>query len=170
MPLEIDPKILEVSLKILKWLGVTSVASFLSLYAAWLTFPPHLVIEGVIDKSKTFNSESKMKIKNNGLLPAISVKADAENVCAQIGGITLKDCGFYGGPNVIGKLTHNESAEITIRPGICMDNGMRMSSFSYVLILKYKAKLFFLEKDMQKRWQVNLRNFEDGYSWDIKIL
>src|SRR6266851_9181287 len=66
-----DPTILDVSLTIFKWLGATSLVGVLGLFSAWLAFPPELVIEGVVDKSKVFNSESKMKIKNTGRLPAL---------------------------------------------------------------------------------------------------
>ncbi len=165
-----DPSILDVSLTIFKWLGATSLVGVLGLFSAWLAFPPELVIEGVVDKSKAFNSESKMKIKNTGRLPALSVSADVENLCAQIGGITMKDCGFFGGPNLISRLSHGETSEISVRPGVGMDQGMRISAFSYTLSLKYHAKLFFLKKNFAKKWKVQLRNFQDGYSWDIAIV
>ncbi len=51
-----------------------------------------------------------------------------------------------------------------------MDQGMRISAFSYTLSLKYHAKLFFLKKNFAKKWKVQLRNFQDGYSWDIAIV
>ena len=82
---EADPSLLSISLSILKILGATSVLGIVGLLSAWLAFPPELVIEGVVDKSKAFNSESKIKIKNTGRLPALSVTADAEKVCAKIG-------------------------------------------------------------------------------------
>jgi hypothetical protein len=170
MPPETDPTILKLSLSLLKWIGATSIASFLTLYAAWLSFPPELIIEAVVDKSKKFNSESKIKIKNNGRLPALSIKADAENLCAQIGGIQMKNCGIYNSHSVIGRLSYGETSEISVRPGIGMNQGMHISEFSYTLILKHHAKLFFLKKQISKTWRVALHNYSDGYSWDITIV
>jgi len=170
MPLEADPNILHISLSILQYLGATSLVGFLGLYSAWLAFPPELVIEGVVDKSKTFNSESKIKIKNSGRLPALAIRADVENLCAKVGGIQMNNCGFYGGPKLVGRLSHGETSEISVRPGIAMNQGMHISEFSYTLTLKHHAKLFFLKKEISKKWKVQLRNFKDGYSWDIVII
>ncbi len=164
MSLEADTSTLQISLLILQFLGATSLVGFLGLYTAWLAFPPELLIEAVVDKSKAFNSESKIKIKNSGRLPALAIKADAENLCARIGGIQMTDCGIYGGQNLIGRLAHGETSEISVRPGIGMNQGMHISEFSYTLTLKYQAKLFLLKKTLSKKWKVQLRNFQDGYS------
>ena len=160
----------EVLSQVLPWLGATSVASGLALYSAWLAFPPELVIEAVVDKSKTFNSESKIKIKNIGRLPALNIKADVENLCAKFAGIQMNDCGFFDFSDVAAKLSFGETSEISIRPGISLGQGISISEFSYILILKHRAKLLFLNKQITKKWKVELRNFADGYSWDIKIL
>ena len=168
--MEPNDQLMELSLLIFQFLGIGSITGFVALYSAWLAFPPELQIEGVIDKSKKFNSESKLKVKNAGRLPALSVNYDAEKVCATIGGMVMKDCGMSGGQDLIGKLSHGESSEISIRPGIALDQGMHISQFSYELTLKYSGKLFFLKKQFAKKWKIELRNFDDGYSWDIKIV
>jgi len=162
-----DQAILDISLKLLGWLGVTSLAGFVSLYAAWISFPPELVVDAVVDKSKKFNSESRIKVKNNGKLPALSVQADAENICARIGGITMKDCGFFNGPHVFPRLSGGESAELSVSPGIGFGQAMQISEFSYRLTLKYQAQLFFLKRALKKSWTVELRNFEDGFAWHV---
>jgi hypothetical protein len=146
MAVEADQSILQVSISLLQWIGVPSLAGFLTLYAAWIVFPPELVIEAVVDKSKKFNSESRIKIKNNGKLPALEIKADAENVCALIGGITMKDCGFFNGSNAVARLSSGESAEISVSPGVGFGQAMQLTEFSYTLTLKHHAKLFFFRK------------------------
>jgi hypothetical protein len=156
-----------VSKVILQLLGVTSLAGFLALYAAWLAFPPELVIEAVVDKSKKFNSESRIKIKNNGKLPALEIKADVENLCAVIATNRFQNCGIFNGPSAVSRLSGGESAEISISPGVGFGQGMQITEFSYVLTLKHHAKLFFFRKEFQKRWKVELRNFEDGFAWHI---
>lgn len=167
MPLETDPTLLQVSVSLLQWLGVSSFAGFLALYAAWITFPPELVVESVVDKSKEFNSESRIRIKNNGKLPALGIKADANNVCAKIGGATFKDCQFILGGNIVARLAGGEFSEISISPGFGFGEGMKLAEFSYVLTLKHRAKLFFFHKEFQKQWSVSLRNFQDGFAWHI---
>ncbi|KZC36455.1 MULTISPECIES: hypothetical protein [Rhodanobacter] len=162
-----ESTLLDVSLKLLAGLGVTSVAGFLSLYAAWISFPPELVVDAVIDKSKKFNSESRIKIKNSGKLPALAVQADAENVCARIGGLTMRNCGFFNGPHVFPRLSGGEAAEISVSPGIGFGQAMQISEFSYRLTLIYRTKLLFLGKSFKKSWGVELRNFEDGYAWNV---
>jgi hypothetical protein len=163
----IDQSLLEASLQILGWLGVTSLAGFVTLHAAWLSFPPELVVDAVVDKSKQFSSESRIKVKNNGKLPALSIQADAENVCARIGGLTMDDCGFFNGPHVFARLSSGESAEFSVSPGIHLGQAMQISAFSYRLTLKYKAKLFFFHKSFKKSWAVELRNFPDGFAWHV---
>ena len=162
--------ILEVLSQVLPWLGATSVASGLALYSTYLAFPPELVIEAVVDKSKTFNSESKIKIKNIGRLPALNIKSDVENLCAKFAGIQMTDCGSRDAPDVASKLAFGETSEISIRPSISLGQGMKISEFSYILILKHRAKLLFLNKQITKKWKVELRNFDDGFSWDITII
>lgn len=93
MPLEIDQEWLQVSKSILQWLGVPSLAGFLGLYAAWITFPPELIIEGVADKSKKFNTKSKIKIKNNGVLPALLISAQLSKLYAVINTNRFENCG-----------------------------------------------------------------------------
>lgn len=165
--MDVDPALLELSKSILLWLGVPSLAGFLSLYAAWLAFPPELVVEAVVDKSKKFNSESRIKVKNNGKLPALGIKADAENICARIGGLTMKDCGIFNGQNVVGRLSSGETTEISVSPGVGFGQGMQITEFTYLLTLKHQAKLFFFRKEFKKQWKVELRNFEDGYAWHV---
>ena len=155
------------SITILQWLGATSIASFLALYAACLAFPPELVIEAVVDKSKKFNSESRIKIKNNGKLPAIAIQADVENLCAVIATNRFENCGILNGPHAVARLAGGESAEISVSPGFGFSQGMQITEFTYILTLKHHAKLFFFRKEFKKKWKVELRNFEDGFAWHI---
>lgn len=167
MPQVESQELLQGSITLLQWLGVPSLAGFLALYASWLAFPPELVVEAVIDKSKEFNSESRIKIKNNGKLAALDIKADANNVCAKIGGATFQNCTIILGGNIVARLSGGESAEISVSPGFGFGEGMKITELSYMLTLKHRAKLFFFHKDFQKRWNVSLRNFKDGFAWHI---
>ena len=167
MPLEANPELLEAGKSLLLWLGAQSLLGLLSLYGAWLAFPPELVVESVVDKSNTFGSESRIKIKNIGRLPALKISADVENIWARIGTNTLKDVGIFSDQPVVGRLAHNETAEILITPGVGIGPGIQISEFSYLLTLKHRATLFFLSKGFRKQWRVELRTFHDGYAWHI---
>lgn len=165
--MEIEQTTLAFSMSLLKWLGITSFGGILSLYVAWVSFRPEIVIDTVIDKSKKFSSESRIKIRNNGRIPAHDIRVEAEYSSVKFGGITIKDCGVYDGPKTKLRLSHSESFEISITPGISDENATQIEEFSYRLTIEHKAKLFFLKKEYRKAWAVNLRNFEDGFAWHV---
>lgn len=167
MPLKIDPELQQVSISLLQWLGVPSLVGFLSLYVAWLTFPPELVIESVVDKSNKFNSESRIKIKNNGKLTAIDIKAEVENLYASIESNSFKVKAIINYSNAVSRLSSGEHTDISISPCFHIGQGTHITSFSYILILKYHAKLFSFRKEFKKQWRVELRTFEDGFAWNI---
>jgi hypothetical protein len=164
---EADQSLVQPSVELLKWLGVTSVAGFLGLYASWLSFPPELVVDGVVDKSKKLSSESRIKIKNNGKLPAVGIGIEAANLCATVGSVTLENCAVVIGPHVVSRLSNGESAEISVTANIHPGEGAHVSAFSYLLTLKYSTKLFFLRKAFKKQWRVQLKTFEDGFAWHV---
>ncbi len=170
MTQEVDPTLLEQALSTLKYLLPTSIAGLIALYTAWVALPPELRLEGTADKSKKFNTKSRLVVKNSGKIPAHNVKADVENLCAEINTNTFKDCGFFDGPNVIGKLSGGETSEISISPGFHVEGDMGFDAFSYILTLKYHANILGLKKQMSRKWKVELNNFADGYSWNITIL
>ncbi|GAB3401177.1 hypothetical protein GCM10027318_08540 [Massilia agilis] len=132
-----------------------------------LAFPPELAIESVIDKSKKFNSESRIKIKNLGKLPAINIFCDVHDGDIRMGPIKLKMTAINTGSTRIHKLSGGESAETSVTPGVHLSEAAQLTTFSYVLRLKYEAKILFFKKKFSKKWKVELRNFEDGFSWNI---
>jgi len=157
---------IEIIIGILKILGITSVVGLIVLGIAFLGFLPEIVVEGVIDKSEGFNSESHLKIRNNGRLSAHSVRADSHSLNVKIGGLQMTDCAVVDcGPLVAGRLSSGETTETTIRPGI--EAHGNFEQFDYVLTLKYCAKLLFFKKNFSKKWKVELKNYPDGYSWSV---
>lgn len=86
---------------------------------------------------------------------------------ARIGGITLQDCGFFNGPHLFPRLSSGEAAELSISPGIRIEHATRIAEFSYRLTLSYNAKLFLFRKSFKKSWIIELRNFPDGFSWNV---
>ena len=143
MPVETDKLMLEHAIQLLQVLGFTSLAGFIALYSAWLAFPPEILIEAISDRSKKLNSESRIKIKNSGKLPALKIETEIEQLNATIGGIRLKNCAVKNSPNVIPRLSAGETAEISISPAIATEHGVELSAFSYLLRVRCHAKLFF---------------------------
>ncbi len=146
---------------------LATIGALIGLWLTWLKLPPKLCIEGTVDKSKKFNSESKIKIKNIGKLSAINVKADVENLCAGWDSVQMENCGFQDFPNVIGSLPSDESTEISVRPHITFEQGKQMTKFSYILTLKYQVKILLFKIRCSRKWKIELRRFEDGYTWEV---
>jgi hypothetical protein len=170
VPVEADKWIFEHGVQLLQLLGVTSLAGFIALYAAWLKFPPEILIEAVSDKSKKLNSESRIKIKNSGKLPALKIETEIEQLNATIGGIQLRNCAIKNSPSVIPRLSAGETTEISVSPGVATEHGVEFSAFSYVLKIRCHARLFLIKRTFAKTWKVELRNFEDGYTWNTTIM
>lgn len=146
--------------------GVTSLTGFAAFYSTLIVFTPELTIDTVIDKSKEFNSESRLKIKNIGKLPALNIYFDVENAEMEISGFRIENGNFASiGSTWIPRLSSSESSETSVTPGIHFDTAAPIGRFSYVLSLKYDAKILFMKKRFTKKWRVELRSFGDGFSW-----
>lgn len=170
MPIEVDRWIFEHAIQLLQLLGVTSLVGFVVLYSAWLKFPPEIMVDAISDKSKKLNSESRIKIKNSGKLPALRIKTEIEQLNATIAGIQMRNCTIRNIPSVIPRLSGGETAEITVSPGITTQQGVQLSEFNYILSISCHTKLFFFKRTFKKTWKVELRNFEDGFRWDTSIM
>jgi len=161
---------LETITAVLAYLGIPFVVSLLGLYLAFLGFLPEIVVEGVIDKSQIFNSESKLIIRNAGKLAARSIQADVEDFNVYVNTNRFSGGSMTGGPNVASQLANGESTEISITPGMIFGDGMHIDELTYKLTLKYHARLLFLRKSFSKIWNVELKNRPDGFHWEIKII
>lgn len=168
MPLETNPELLSASTDLWRWLGGGSLVGLLSLFAAWLKFRPELGIEGTVNHSKTLSAESRLRIKNLGALPALDIKADVTNFCAQVGGITFKDNNLLNFPAGAKRISGGETVEISVTPGVSIQGAFTITEFSYDLKLRYSTKLFLFTKHFSKQWRIELRPFQGGYAWHFK--
>lgn len=156
---------------LLQWLGVTSLAGAVGFWSTWAAFPPELVIESVTDKSKTSPIETRLKVKNTGKLPAWNCVCEMSDMNATLGGISFTNCRFGNMlPQLLQRVSAGESTEIPTLPGWGIAQGMQLSAVNYTLLLTYEARLFFLKKKFQKKWKIELRRFEDGYSWNVTLM
>ena len=156
---------------ILEVIGVTSIIGLIGLYLAFLGFLPEIVIEGVTDKTEFFNSESNLRIKNNGRIAARNIRADVHGLNIEFATNTFENCSFINcGPPIATKLSSGEQTETTIRPGIGLSSGQHFDEFSYTLELKYHARLLLFKKSFSKKWNVELNNYPDRYSWTVTVV
>ncbi|MBT3065669.1 hypothetical protein [Rhodoferax sp. U11-2br] len=167
MPL--DPDVLDAVTTALKFVGLTSFSSFIALQVAWISFPPEITIEGVIDKSKKLNSESKLKIKNLGKLPANDIRTNITKLNFVLGRIRMRDSAIINAPKPISRLANSETTEISVAPGVMIQDGGFFSEFDYSIELTYEAKLFFLKKTFRKIWLVELRNIGEEFAWHVSL-
>lgn len=161
---------LEATITILEYLGITSVVVLIGTYLAFLGLLPEIAIEGVVDKSNVLNSESKLVVRNMGKLKAHAIRADVEDFNLYVNTNRFTNCSAFGGPDVAARLSSGESSEISISPGINFGAGARIDEFDYKLTLHYYAKLLFYKKTFSKTWKVELKNRADGFHWEIKII
>ena len=158
----------EIIIKVVEVIGITSVLGLIGLYLTFIGTVPSIVIEGTVEKSKRFNSESKLLIRNNGRLTAFNVRADVHNLSFEVNTNTFENCTFINcGPPLASRLSSGETTEITIRPGVDIGGGAHFDKYSYVLELIYQANLLFFRKTFTRRWMIKLKNYPDGYSWDV---
>lgn len=161
---------LETAIQLLEYLGITSLVGFVALYLTFLGLFPELVIDAIVDKSADYPTESKLRIRNNGKITAGSINADATNICMKAGGVIMQDCGAVGGPYVAARLSTGETHEISITPNISIGPGIKVEQFSYTLTLLWSAKFLFLRKRQSKKWKVELKFYDDGYTWNTTII
>lgn len=154
---------------VLKYVGLTSISSYIGLRVAWISFPPEITVEGVIDKSKKLNSESKLKIKNLGKLPASNIRTNITKLNFVLGGIKMRDSTIINAPKPISRLANSEATEISVTPGVIVQNGGFFSEFEYSIELTYEAKLLFLKKTFRKMWHVKLRNIGEEFTWYVSL-
>lgn len=169
-PQETPQGVLSVISAILPYLGLTTLTGAIALYVAWLKLPPKLTIDAVIDKSKKFNSESRLNIKNIGHLAAWNIRADLENANAKIAGVTMSGNTVIVGPNNT-HLSPQETTELPVLQRLIGGPPMHLSSCDYVLNLKYEVHVLFFKKELQRKWHVELRNYDDGsYAWTFTMV
>ncbi|RJS92031.1 hypothetical protein [Salinisphaera sp. Q1T1-3] len=159
---------IEYSLFLLKILGATSLLGLMGFVTAYYALPPNLAIAEIKDKGQ-FNFESRLQVENIGRLPAFRVIADVERMNFVMGGMNMSnmaatDCGI---PTA--KLAAGERMELPACPHVGVPPGSNLSSCDYVLKLKYEFRLPFFSKKICKRWDVELRNAGQEFTWQIAL-
>jgi len=164
MPVEIPALLLEGIPKILHWSTGGTLVSFLALYITWRTTLPQLAIDGTSDKSKKYNSESRLKLKNIGKLDAVNIICAVENMKLTFGSTSIT-ANLKGNIHRISCLSAGEVAEITTMVGFDFNSAIQITKCTYLLRATYEARFLFFKRTLKKNWTIDLRNFEDGFNW-----
>jgi hypothetical protein len=167
--MEINAEILDTITTGLKLIGITSFSGFIALQVAWVSFPPELAIEGTIDKSKRLNSESRLKLKNLGKIPAANVRTKLTNLNLALNGIKMRNAKINSSPKPISRLASGESTEISVTPGVFVNDGGSFSEFEYNIEISYEARILLIKKRFYKKWHVALKNTGEEFSWIVSI-
>ena len=155
---------------VLQWLGLPSLVGFLGIWGALLSFPPDVVVDATDDVSPKFNSTSRFRLKNLGMLPALDLKTHGRKLNITLGGFAMDDCAMGYGPSVSSRLAKGETTTIPILDfvGMKIPSDSTFSRFSMILRVEYSTRLIFFSKSFVKEWSVDLLPRPDGYSWTIK--
>ncbi len=153
----------------LKWIGAGLIVVVISSVVLFYTLPPELVAESVADSSPVFNSKSRLRIKNIGFIPAVSIKAEYAGVKADIkNGFPTKEMWVSKKENLSNRLSHDESVEIPIIGKLHLSLSGLYERVEFYMGISYTTKFLFLEKTFTKWWYVELQHQPDGYSWLIQ--
>jgi hypothetical protein len=128
------------------------------------------MVDAISDKSKTLNSESRITIRNSGKLPALRIELEIGQLNATFSDIHIRNGTIKNSPDMIPRLACGETTEISVSPGVTTQQGAQFSEFSYILKIHCHTKLFFIKRNYNKTWKVELRNFEGGFTWNAKIM
>ena len=167
---EAPPEALTTVKSLLLWLGGTSLTGATAFYLAWLALTPKLTILTVIDKSKKFNSESRLQIKNIGRLHAWNIRAEIDNAEIEFGsGFGVKSDSMRLSPNNT-HLIYNEVSEIPILSTLVNSAPVHIKKCNFVLNLRYDVRFLFFKKELRRKWAIELRNFGDSFTWNVSLV
>ena len=162
MPQGTSPEATGLLLSLLQWLGLGSLAGLL----AWRYLPPRLTITEVRNKHPQHSFESRLAVKNIGQLPAYDIWANLYAMNAILGAsntVSVEAMTRCGPP--VARLDAHETMEIPVIPGIGMPPGSPVASCRHTVELEYHTGLPFFRKPFTRRWTLELRRFQDGFTW-----
>ena len=169
MPQAADPQYLSVIWLILKWLLGAAFVGWLGFLVTIHKLLPNLSITSIIDKHSRLAFESRLLVKNLGLLPAYTIWANMYEANLIVGGnnfIGLTNA-YNGKPT--NKLSSGETMETPTLPGIGLTPGMPIDKCEYRLVLEYQARLPFYTKKIEKSWKIELRQLGGQFTWQFSM-
>ena len=169
MPQAADPQYLSLAWLILKWLLGASLVGGLTFLVTIHKLLPNLSIIEVIDKHNRLAFESRLLIKNLGLLPAYNIWANVHDCQFRASGLTVDDMTLKYNGKPTTKLGAGEQMEIPALPQVGLSPGMPIDACKYRLVLEHEARLPFYTKKTEKTWNVELRNFGGEFTWQITM-
>lgn len=151
-------------------LGVTSIVGLFKLMGVFSELLPELIVEGVDNKIKDLNSESRFKVKNRGKLSAFNVVTEVFDLDFKIGSIKVDGSTVIKPPPIVPRVAGGESFEIPVTPGVQVEVGGKFSSFKCSVLISYEVDFFIARWSRSKKWRFELRNVSDGFFWTCQII
>jgi hypothetical protein len=135
---------------------------------AYYAFPPNLSVEEGKYKGK-HNFESRLIVQNIGKLPAYNVVINVKNLNFRVGSIQTRNMNTENCGVPTKTLAASEKMEIPACPHVGMPVGSSLDSCDYTLVLKYELPLPFYKFPREKCFDVELRNSESEFSWQVRL-
>lgn len=149
------------------WVIPTSLVGLVTLYLTFISLLPKLSVESVVDRSKRFASESRLKIKNLGRLPAWNIRHDVQKLNLQFGNMVITNGEISIIDDLPGHLSAGESTQTKILGQIYRGGPIPINHMDCTLVLRYEARFLLFRKQLSRQWRVELRHLDDGFAWDI---
>ncbi len=169
MPPEADPQYPSLIWSVVKVLVGASLVSWLMFLVTIHKLLPNLSIIEVIDKHIRFAFESRLLVKNLGLLPAYNIWANAYNLNFRSGGLAMDGMELACNGQPTTKLGAGEQMEVPTLPQVGLSPGMPIDACRYRLVLECVAKLPFYPKKINKTWNVELRPLGGEFTWQVTM-
>jgi len=170
MPLETSQVSLAAALPMLQWLGITTLAGAIAFVLALYKLPPRLSIIEIKDRSPAHSFESRIIIKNIGKLPAYNVWANVICLYLTIGTTTVEGMRLSRNGRPVSKLDSDEVFNIPAIPQVGAPVGVQIDKCSYRLEVEYECKILWYTKSLKRYWNIELRNWGQGFVWQFTSL
>jgi len=164
-----DPQYLSLVWLILKWLLGASFVSWLMFLVTIHKLLPNLSIERIIDKHSRLALESRLLIKNMGMLPAYNIWANVHNCQFRASGLNIDNMTLEYNGKPTTKLGAGEQMETPTLPQVGLSPGIPVDACKYRLVLEYVARLPFYPKKIEKTWSVELRSLGGEFTWQFTM-
>jgi hypothetical protein len=165
-----DSQWLQVGLSLLKWLGITSVLGGIGYLVTLHYLLPRLTIIEVRNPHPKHSFESRIVVQNIGKLPAYRIWANPRNIDVAIGGVHMENSSLARCGQPATRLDGGEKMEIPALPSVGTDPGIPLALCKYKLELEYDFKLLGYRRTLKRFWNIELRNFPDGFIWQYSAL
>jgi len=130
-----------------------------------------LTISEVRDSHPRHSFESRFIVRNIGKLPAYRVWANTYDLEMKVRtGLRITGSTLVRNGPPVSRLDPDEAIEVPVIPQVHTPPGLPIDSCTYRLELEYRLEILRFGKTLTRSWKVELRNFEDSFTWQYTSL